>query len=90
MTSQIQSYVARIEESCGGEKSFIVTFKFDKKTEVVQTILKKAKIQRSISSIIYELSFNGVSFRLYATGKAIFRGLKEESEDHALLVNLLS
>jgi hypothetical protein len=88
--SRVEDYVARIEESCGGEKSFIVTFKFEKKTEVVSRILKKAKINRSISNIIYELSFKGVSFRLYGTGKAIFRDLKEESDVRALLVDLLS
>jgi hypothetical protein len=87
---RVEDYVARIEESCGGEKSFIVTFKFERKTEAVSRILKKASLQRSISNVIYELSFHGVSFRLYATGKAIFRGLKEESQVRTLLMGLLS
>lgn len=90
MMSSVEDYVARIEESCGDEKSFIVTFKFEKKAEVVAKILKNAKVERSISNIIYELSFKGVTFRLYATGKAIFRGLKEEGNVRALLIDLLS
>lgn len=88
--SRVEDFVARIEESCGDEKSVIVTFKFGVKDEVVARILKKAKLEKSIAKIIYELSFGGVSFRLYVTGKAFFRGLKGEGEVRALLADLLS
>ena len=85
----IEDYVARIEETCGEEKDFIVIFKYDKKEEAIAKILKKAKIEKSISAIIFELTFKDVSFRLYGTGKAIFRNLKEKSELRNVLVDLL-
>jgi len=85
----IEDYVARIEETCGEEKDFIVIFKYDKKEEAIAKILKKAKIEKSISAIIFELTFKDVSFRLYGTGKAIFRNLKEKSELQNVLVDLL-
>jgi len=85
----IEDYVARIEETCGKEKDFIVIFKYDKKEEAIAKILKKAKIEKSISAIIFELTFKNVSFRLYGTGKAIFRNLKEKSELQNVLVDLL-
>jgi len=87
--ASIEDYVARIEETCGEEKDFIVIFKYDKKEEAIAKILKKAKIEKSISSIIFELTFKGVSFRLYGTGKAIFRNLKDRSELQNFLINLL-
>lgn len=85
----VEDYVARIEETCGEEKDFIVIFKYDKKDDAVAKILKKAKMEKSISNIIFELTFKGVSFRLYGTGKAIFRNLKSKSELHDLLTELI-
>jgi hypothetical protein len=87
--ASIEDYVARIEETCGKEKDFIVIFKYDKKEQAVARILKKAKIEKSISAIIFELTFKNVSFRLYATGKAIFRNLKDKNELQNVLVDLL-
>jgi len=85
----VEDYVARVEETCGEEKDFIVIFKYDKKDEAVSKILQRAKREKSISTLIYELTFQDVSFRLYSTGKAIFRNLKEKSELQRVLVELL-
>lgn len=85
----LEDYVARIEETCGEEKNFIVIFKYNKKDEAIAKILKKTKKVKSISNIIFELTFKNTSFRLYGTGKAIFRGLKEKNELNALLADLL-
>jgi len=86
----VEDYVARIEETCGKERDFIVLFKYDKKDEAITNILKKAKMEKSISAIIFELTFKNVSFRLYGTGKAIFRHLEEKSQLQKVLVDLLS
>jgi len=85
----IEDYVARIEETCGEERDFIVVFKYDKKTEAISQILKKAKIEKSISSIIFELTYKGISFRVYGTGKAIFRNLKDKNQLQNVLIDLL-
>jgi len=85
----IEDYVARIEETCGEERDFIVIFKYNKKEEAIAKILKKAKMEKSISAIIFELTFKDISFRLYGTGKAIFRNLKEKSELQNVLTDLL-
>jgi len=87
--AKIEDYVARIEETCGEERNFIVIFKYDKKDEAIANILKKAKKEKSISAIIFELTFKNVSFRLYGTGKAIFRNLKEKRELQNILIDLL-
>ncbi|MEM3596565.1 MAG: hypothetical protein QXJ53_00315 [Candidatus Bathyarchaeia archaeon] len=85
----VEDYVARIEETCGEEKAFIIIFKYDKKDQAIAKILEKAKMEKSISNIIFELTFKGISFRLYGTGKAIFRNLKDKSELNGVLSELL-
>ncbi|MDH5459688.1 MAG: hypothetical protein OEW71_01460 [Candidatus Bathyarchaeota archaeon] len=85
----VEDYVARIEETCGEERDFVVIFKYDKKDEAITKILQKAKMEKSISRIIFELTFQNVSFRLYGTGKAIFRNLKNKSELEKVLADLL-
>lgn len=87
--STVGDYVARIEETCGQERQFVVTLKYALKDQAISKILKKAKLEKSISRIIFELTFGNVSFRLYSTGKAIFRNLKEEEELRKVLADLL-
>ena len=86
----IEDYVARTEGTCGKEKDVIVIFKYDKKDEAVKRILAKATLKKSIAGIVFELTFKKFSFRLYGTGKAIFRDLKDKEELKALLSELLS
>ena len=85
----VEDYVARIEGTCGQDKDVIVIFKYDKKDEAIAKILGKAKVEKSISSIIFELKFEGYSFRLYGTGKAIFRSIKDKDELQKGLIDLL-
>jgi len=86
----LEDYVARTEGTCGKEQDVIVTFKFDKKDEAVKKILSKATINKSIAGIVFELTFGKFSFRLYGSGKAIFRSLKDKEELNTLLLKLLS
>ena len=85
----IDDYVARTEGTCGKEKDVIVIFKYDKKDEVTKKILAKATLKKSISGIIFELTFQNCSFRLYGSGKAIFRDLKDKTELNSILTELL-
>jgi 5S rRNA maturation endonuclease (ribonuclease M5) len=86
----VEDYVARTEGTCGKEKDVIVTFKYDKKGEAIKKILAKATMKQSIAGIVFELTFKNFSFRLYGSGKAIFRSLKDKEELNALLLELLS
>ena len=85
----LEDYVARVEGTCGAEKDVVVVFKFDKKDEAIARIMKKAKLKNTIAGIIYELAFEDKSFRLYASGKAIFRSIMNKEELNKLLSSLL-
>jgi hypothetical protein len=85
----LEGYVARIEGTCGAEKDVIVVFRYEKKDEAIARILKKAELKSSLSGIIYELEFQNVKFRLYSSGKAIFRSVKNREELNNILSVLL-
>jgi hypothetical protein len=85
----VEDYVTRIEETCGKDRGFVVVFKYDKKDEAIAKILEKAKMKKSISRIVLELTFKNVSFRLYGTGKALFRNLKGKRKLKMVLADLL-
>ncbi len=87
--STVTDYVSRIEGTCGAESDVIVNFKYEKKDEAIANILKKATTNKTIAGIIFELTYEGVSFRLYTSGKAIFRGMKSKTELMDFLVKLL-
>ena len=85
----IDDYVARIEGTCGAEKDIIVVFKYEKKDEAIAKILKRAQLKNSIAGIIYELTLQNTSFRVYTSGKAIFRSIRNREELNKILANLL-
>ena len=85
----VDDYVARIEGTCGEEKDIIVIFKYDKKDEAIKNILKKAQMKNTIAGIIFELTFQDISFRIYASGKAIFRSIKSKEALYKILSALL-
>jgi ribonuclease HIII len=87
--STVADYVSRIEGTCGAESDVIVNFKYEKKDEAIANILKKAKVKNTIAGIIFELTYENVSFRLYSSGKAIFRGVKTKQELMEFLIKLL-
>jgi hypothetical protein len=87
--STVADYVARIEGTCGAESDVIVVFRYEKKDEAIANIMKKAKLKNTIAGIIFELTFEDLSFRLYTSGKAIFRGIKSKTELTELLTRLL-
>jgi ribonuclease HIII len=87
--ASIEDYVARTEGTCGAEKDIIVIFKYDKKDEAIAQILKRAQLKNTIAGIIFELSFKDVSFRVYKSGKAIFRSIKSKEELNNILSALL-
>jgi ribonuclease HIII len=87
--ANIDDYVSRIEGTCGAESDVIVVFKYERKDEAIANILRKATLKNTIAGIIFELTFQGASFRLYSNGKAIFRGVKNKQELNQLLAALL-
>jgi hypothetical protein len=87
--STVADYVSRIEGTCGAGSDVIVVFKFEKKDEAIANILKKATLKNTIAGIIMELTFKDISFRVYKTGKAIFRGIESKPKLMDLLAELL-
>lgn len=58
--------------------------------EAIKKILQKARVEKSISQIVFELTFKNISFRRYWNGKAIFRSVKDKNELNTVLSELLS
>ncbi len=85
----LDDYVARIEGACGAEKDVIVVFKYEKKDEALANIFKRAQLKNSIAGIIHEMTFKNYRFRVYSTGKAIFRSIKNKQELNEILAALL-
>jgi hypothetical protein len=85
----VDDYVANIEGACGAEKDVIVTFKQGKKEEAIASILKRAELVRSLAGVIHEMTFENHTFRVYSSGKAIFRSIKNKQELNEILAALL-
>lgn len=89
MNTTTDAYIARIEEACGEEKDYIIHFKYDKKEEAIAKILKKATLQKTTAKIIFDLTYGEINIRLYATGKAVFKKVKNKDQLNQILTELL-
>jgi TATA-box binding protein (TBP) (component of TFIID and TFIIIB) len=85
----VEDYVSRIEGTCGKEKDVIVIFKYERRDEAVKKILERATLKKSFAGIIFEMTFKNYSFRLYGSGKAIFRGFKNKEELNVVISELV-
>ncbi|MGC8999025.1 MAG: hypothetical protein ACP5JW_06510 [Candidatus Bathyarchaeia archaeon] len=89
-TTVLDTYIARIEEACGEEKDYIIFFRHDKKEEAIAKILEKAIVQKAVAKIIFDLTYKETQIHLYATGKAIFKKVKDKNQLNQILTELFS
>jgi hypothetical protein len=85
----LKDYIATIEGICGAEKDVIVTFKCEEKDIAVTNIIKRSVVKKSVSGVMFELEFQDVTFRLFSSGRAVFRSVKNKKELNRILVALL-
>ncbi len=85
----IKDYIATIEGICGAEKDVIVTFKCEKKDIAITNIIKRSVVKKSVSGYMFELEFQNVTFRIFSSGRAVFRSIKNRKELNRILAALL-
>jgi hypothetical protein len=85
----VEDYVAKVEGICGGETDVIVILKPEKKDDTIAKITKHCVVKKSVSGFMVELEFEGLTFRLFRSGRVVFRGIKNKKELNRLLTALL-
>jgi ribonuclease HIII len=85
----VKDYVERIEGVCGAETDVIVTLRGEKKNTAIANIIKRSVVKKSVSDFMFEFEFQDVTFRLFSSGRAVFRGVKNRKELNRILAKLL-
>jgi hypothetical protein len=85
----IKDYIAKIEGICGAESEVVVSLRCEETDTVIKNIIKRSIVKKSVSSVMFELEFQGVTFRLFRSGRAVFRSIKNRKELNRLLAALL-
>lgn len=85
----LKKYISAIEGICGAERDVVVVLKPEKKDMLIADILKNSKVKKSTSDFMFELEFQNVTFRLFSSGRAVFRGIKNKKELNRILSALL-
>ncbi len=85
----IKDYIAKIEGICGAESEVVVTLRCEETTIAITRIIKRCIVKKSVSGVMFELEFQGVTFRLFRSGRAVFRGIKNRKELNRILKALL-
>jgi hypothetical protein len=85
----IKDYIATIEGICGAETDVIVTLRSEEKDTAITNIIKRSILKKSVSGFMFELEFQYVTFRLFSSGRAVFRNIKNKKELNRILAALL-
>jgi hypothetical protein len=86
--SKTEDFVALIEGICGAETDIIVTLRSEEKDTAIANIMKRCAVKKSVG-FMFELEFQGVTFRLFSSGRTVFRGIKDKKELNRILTGLL-
>jgi hypothetical protein len=86
--SKTEDFVELIEGICGAETDIIVTLRSEEKDAAITNIMKRCAVKKSVG-FMSELEFQGVTFRLFSSGRAVFRGIKDKKELNKILTALL-
>jgi hypothetical protein len=87
--STIEDYVARIEGICGADKNVVIVLKDENKDIATDSILKRCDAKKSVSSYMFELKFQNVTFHFFISGRLVLRGVKNRRELNRILAALL-
>lgn len=87
--SSVKDFVASVGGICGAGTEVIVNLKPETSEVALALIKKRCRLAKSTGCFMFELCFEGVTFRLFSSGKLIFRGVKNRSELDRLLAKLL-
>lgn len=81
--------MASVGGICGAETEVIVNLRPETAEAAVLSIKKRCKMVKSTGGFMFELEFEGVRFRLFSSGKLVFREVKSRVELDRLLAGLL-
>lgn len=87
--SSVKDFVASVGGICGAETEVIVNLRPENRDVVISTIKSRCRLKKSAGDFMFELEFEGLTFRLFMSGKLIFRGVKDRAELDRLLAALL-
>lgn len=87
--SSVKDFVASVGGICGAETEVIVNLRPENRDDAISTIKSRCRLKKSAGNFMFELELGGVAFRLFMSGKLIFRGVKDRTELEGLLAALL-
>jgi hypothetical protein len=85
----VKDYIATIEGICGAQSEVIATFRNEKKEAAINSIFNRCVVKKSVSGFMFEVEFEGVIFRVFMSGRAVFRGIKNRKELNRILAAIL-
>lgn len=81
--------MASVGGICGAGTEVIVNLRPENAEAVMAVIKRRCKLVKSTGGFMFELEHEGVRFRLFSSGKMVFRGVKNRAELDRLLVGIL-
>ena len=84
----VKDFVAKIEGVCGGDSNLVVVLKPEKKNTAIAFLFKRCVVRKKVSDYMFELEFQDKIFRVFSSGRIVFRGVEDQMELDRILAAL--
>ncbi|MGD6934175.1 MAG: hypothetical protein ACQCN5_08220 [Candidatus Bathyarchaeia archaeon] len=74
----VDDFVLKVESICGGGVNSVAVLKPEKINQAIAGILSRGIVKKRTSDYMWEIWFLTVTFRVFESGRLVFRGIGKE------------
>ncbi len=74
----VDDFVLKVESICGGEVNSVAVLKPEKIDQAIAWILSRGIVKKRTSGYMWEIRFLTVTFRVFKSGRLVFRGVEKD------------
>ncbi|XHH09070.1 MAG: hypothetical protein ACFCUE_00175 [Candidatus Bathyarchaeia archaeon] len=82
----VDDFVLKVESICGGEVNSVAVLRPEKFDQAIAWILSRGVVKKRSSDYMWEIRFLTVTFRVFKSGRLVFRGINKDEVNRFLIV----
>ena len=81
----VDDFVLNAGSICGGEVNSVAVLRPEKIDQAIARILSRGIVKKSTAGYMWEIRFLKVTFRVFKSGRLVFRGIEKDELDRFLV-----
>ncbi len=81
----VEDFVLNVGGICGGEVNSVAVLRPEKIDQAIARILSRGIVKKRAAGYMWEIRFLNVTFRVFKSGRLVFRGIGKDELDRLLI-----